>query len=402
MSSAPSPSKTDELTRAATRVAGRQLVSFAVFVTVMALAIGAIHFYVYQRLVRAPELAAPTTLTLGVVLIALTVLTPVGILLGRMLGPPWGRSAAWLAYVWFGTLALLLFALMFSEPLRWLAQFWLADPLRARIHAASVATVCGLAAIWATYAARCPAHIKHVHVTLDRFPSSLSGYRLVQLTDLHLGPTLGRSWLQAVVAQVNELGPDAIVITGDMVDGSVSRLADDVQPLAALQANDGVFFVTGNHEYYSGVASWIDKLTELGLQPLRNQRVALGGAGPEGFDLAGVDDYHAAGGGHGPDLDGALRDRDPQREIVLLAHQPKQVIEAARAGVGLQLSGHTHGGQLFPWGLFVRLQQPYVKGLVRLGDTQLYISCGTGYWGPPMRLGAPAEITLITLHSPAD
>ncbi len=366
----------------------------------MAIAIAAMHIYVWQRLVQAPQLGHDATLALTIALICLTVLTPIGILLGRLLAPPTGRVVAWLAYVWFGTLALLLFALLFSEPLRWLLSLWIVDPLRARAHAGLVASVCGIAAAWATYAGRRLPRVRRLEVRLSRFPARLSGYRLVQLSDLHLGPTLGRQWLEAVVQQVNALDPHAIVLTGDLVDGSVGRLGDDVSPLASLQAEHGVFFVTGNHEYYSGVDSWIRKLSELGLRPLSNERVGLGGDDEEGFDLAGVDDYHAAAFGRGPDLKAALRDRNSKRELVLLAHQPKQVFEAARAGVGLQLSGHTHGGQIFPWGLFVRLQQPFLKGLVSVDGTQLYTSCGTGYWGPPMRLGAPAEITLIELHAP--
>ncbi len=141
-------------------------------------------------------------------------------------------------------------------------------------------------------------------------------------------------------------------------------------------------------------------LPTLGLRVLRNERVAVGD-GTHTFDLAGVDDWSARGfPGHGPDLPRALAGRDRARELVLLAHQPRAIHEAAAHGVGLQLSGHTHGGQIWPWNLAVRLQQPYVAGLARVdNDTQLYVSCGTGYWGPPMRLGAPAEITRIKLRA---
>jgi predicted MPP superfamily phosphohydrolase len=170
-----------------------------------------------------------------------------------------------------------------------------------------------------------------------------------------------------------------------------------VAPLGTLAAKHGVFFVTGNHEYYAGADEWIAHLPTLGVRVLRNERVSVGG-GADSFDLAGVDDYNAHGfPGHGPDLQRAVSGRDPSRELVLLAHQPREVHRAAEHGVGLQLSGHTHGGQIWPWNFAVKLQQPYVAGLVRHKTTQLYVSRGTGYWGPPMRLGAPAEITQLVL-----
>jgi predicted MPP superfamily phosphohydrolase len=242
--------------------------------------------------------------------------------------------------------------------------------------------------------------VRRVGVTLERLPQALSGYRMVQLSDLHIGPTLGRDWVARIVERVNLLEPDAVVITGDLVDGSVGRLREHVEPLGALRARHGVFFVTGNHEYYSGADDWLRELERLGVRPLRNERVSLGD-GEVSFDLAGVDDWQAFGRGHGPDLARALEGRDEARELVLLAHQPRQVIEAAERGVGLQLSGHTHGGQIIPWNFFVRFQQPFIAGLRRHKRTQIYVSRGTGFWGPPMGVGAPAEITLLELTAPS-
>jgi predicted MPP superfamily phosphohydrolase len=191
-----------------------------------------------------------------------------------------------------------------------------------------------------------------------------------------------------------------VVVTGDLVDGSVDRLRHAVAPLVELKARHGCFFVTGNHEYYSGAVAWCRHLTTLGLRVLRNERVEIGRDGCV-FDLAGIDDYsaHGFGHGHGADLARAVEGRDRSRALVLLAHQPRAVAEAQRHGVDLQLSGHTHGGQIWPFHLLVRLQQPVVSGLVKLGQTFLYVSNGTGYWGPPMRLGAPAEVTEIVLRS---
>jgi uncharacterized protein len=197
--------------------------------------------------------------------------------------------------------------------------------------------------------------------------------------------------------------PDVVAITGDLVDGTVDELRDAVAPLGSLKAKYGVFFVTGNHEYFSGARAWVEELSRIGIRVLRNERVSIGEVGAA-FDLAGVDDRSArrfSDDGHGEDLAKALSGRDEARAVVLLAHQPRTVLDAAAFGVDLQLSGHTHGGQIWPFGALVRLQQQFLAGLARHRDTLIYVSRGTGYWGPPMRLFAPAEITQIVLRSAA-
>jgi predicted MPP superfamily phosphohydrolase len=240
--------------------------------------------------------------------------------------------------------------------------------------------------------------LARVRVPLRRLPLPMSGFRIVQVSDLHIGATLGGEWLARIVEEVNAADPDVVVITGDLVDGSVAQLRAEVAPLADLRARHGVYFVTGNHEYYSGVDAWLEELRRLGIRPLCNERVSIGD-GDQSFDLAGVHDWGARRlrHRHQPDLARALEGRDPSRELVLLAHQPKQIHEAERLGVGLQLSGHTHGGQIFPWGLFVRLDQPYVAGLSQHGSAHIYVSRGTGFWGPPMRVAAPPEISVLEL-----
>jgi len=243
-----------------------------------------------------------------------------------------------------------------------------------------------------------PVAVSRVRVAIDRLTKAKSGYRIVQITDIHVGPTIGRDFIEQIVSSVNALNPDLIAITGDLVDGSVDDLAEQVAPLGKLRAKDGVFFVTGNHEYYSGADAWIAHLgTKLGVRVLRNEHVRIGG--DEGFDLAGIDDAsaHGFGNGHGADLHKALEGRDSSRACVLLAHQPRGIDLADALGVDLQLSGHTHGGQMVPWNFLVRLQQPFVAGLHKLARAQIYVSRGTGYWGPPMRVGVPAEITEIEL-----
>ncbi len=244
--------------------------------------------------------------------------------------------------------------------------------------------------------------IKDVDISLGKLPPSMDGFSIVQITDVHIGNTIGKSFVSTMVERVNKAKPDLIAITGDLVDGSLRALAAAAEPLRDLRAKHGVFFVTGNHEYYSGVESWLPHFRSLGFRVLRNEREAIEVEG-HGFDIAGVDD-HSSGRwkGHGPDLKKALRGRDPDREVVLLAHQPRQVHQAKKHDVGLQLSGHTHGGQVWPWHYLVKLQQGgLIGGLSRHGNTQLYISKGTGYWGPPIRFLAKSEITRVRLRSRA-
>jgi uncharacterized protein len=191
-----------------------------------------------------------------------------------------------------------------------------------------------------------------------------------------------------------------VAITGDLVDGSVKELARHVAPLADLKSRHGSFFVTGNHEYYSGVHGWVEELQRLGLRVLHNEHVVLRHQGAE-LVLAGVPDHtgHHFDAQHRSDPEAALRGAPPGVPRVLLAHQPRTAPAAAAAGFDLQLSGHTHGGQFLPWSLFVPLQQPYTAGLHRLGRLWIYVSRGTGYWGPPKRIGAPSEIAELRLSS---
>ncbi|MFD3378766.1 MULTISPECIES: metallophosphoesterase [unclassified Streptomyces] len=236
--------------------------------------------------------------------------------------------------------------------------------------------------------------VKRVTVPLAKLPRSAHGYRIAVVSDVHLGPVLGRGFAQKVVDTINSTQPDLIAVVGDLVDGSVKDLGPAAAPLAQLKARHGSFFVTGNHEYFSGAEEWVARVRELGLRPLENARTELAD-----FDLAGVNDVAGEDEGQGPDFVKALGDRDRSRACVLLAHQPVQIHDAVDHGVDLQLSGHTHGGQLWPGSLIADQVNPTLAGLERYGDTQLYVSRGAGAWGPPTRVGAPSDITVVELAS---
>ncbi|MGW2385682.1 metallophosphoesterase [Streptomyces sp. NPDC001658] len=236
--------------------------------------------------------------------------------------------------------------------------------------------------------------VKRVTVPLAKLPRAAHGYRIAVVSDIHLGPVLGRGFAQTVVDTINSTQPDLIAVVGDLIDGSVKDLRPAAAPLSQLKARHGSYFVTGNHEYFSGAEQWVAEVRRLGLLPLENARTEL-----PWFDLAGVNDIAGESEGQGPDFAKALGDRDRARACVLLAHQPVQIHDAVDHGVDLQLSGHTHGGQLWPGNFLAAAANPTVAGLERYGDTQLYVSRGAGAWGPPTRVGAPSDITVIELAS---
>jgi predicted MPP superfamily phosphohydrolase len=313
--------------------------------------------------------------------------------------------------VWSGLVALGFFSSLFvltvlREPLLlagWLLGRWRQPPLLHgfTLAQASALLVPGAAALatfigWAN-ARRRPA-VREVDVPIAGLPPALHGFTLVQITDLHVGVTIRRGFVQRVVDTVNGLRPDAVVVTGDTIDGRVDELREHVAPLGTLAARHGVYAVTGNHEYYSGAPAWIAEYRRLGMRVLLNEHVVLQ-HGEAALVLAGITDFSAGhfDAAHRSDPARALHGAPPGAPRVLLAHQPRSADAAERAGADLQVSGHTHGGQFLPWRWFVPLQQPYTAGLHRHGRMWIYISRGTGYWGPPKRLGAPSEITRLRL-----
>ncbi|WP_267243013.1 metallophosphoesterase [Streptomyces sp. PR69] len=264
----------------------------------------------------------------------------------------------------------------------------------ARIVGGGAAAVALGTVGYGTYGVLRGPRVKRVTVPLAKLPRSAHGFRIAVVSDVHLGPVLGRAHTQRIVDAVNAASPDLIAVVGDLVDGSVEDLGPAAEPLARLESRHGAFFVTGNHEYFSGADQWIDHVRELGLRPLQNERAEI-----TGFDLAGVNDVAGESEGEGPDFAKALGDRDPARASVLLAHQPVVIHDAVEHGVDLQLSGHTHGGQLWPGNYLAELANPTLAGLERYGDTQLYVTRGAGAWGPPVRVGAASDVTVVTLAS---
>jgi len=382
------------------------------FFAVVSISINALFgYYVWRRLVHDTWLRRPLRAIATWAIVVGQLLVPATMAAARFGATALVNVLAWPAFLWMGLFGLTLVALLVVDLGRlvvFVGRRALRRPrldlerraLLAKITGgAAVAVAAGEVAIGMRNALG-DHEVVDVPVTLERLPAAFDGFTIVQITDIHVGLTVGEGFVADIVRRVNQLHPDLIVLTGDLVDGRVADIGSRLAPLADLVAPHGVYSITGNHEYYSGVDEWIAQLGLLGIPTLRNQRVEIARGG-EHFYLAGIDDHGAAdfGKGHGPNLAEALAGRDPARAVVLLAHQPRQVEVAARQDVCLQLSGHTHGGQIFPWNYFVYLQQPVVAGLARVGQTLVYVSCGTGYWGPPMRLGAPAEITRIVLES---
>ncbi|MET9481525.1 metallophosphoesterase [Streptomyces sp. NPDC006638] len=274
---------------------------------------------------------------------------------------------------------------------------------RARTVTWAVLGVTAALLAWGYAEARRVPRVRQLDVPLPRLGAGLDGTRVVLITDTHYGPLDRARWSARVCETVNTLDADLVCHTGDIADGTAARRRAQAAPLGTVRATHGRVYVTGNHEYYSEAQGWVDLMDDLGWEPLRNRHVLLERGG-DTLVVAGVDDVTAESSGlpgHRAHLAGALQGADPGLPVLLLAHQPTFVDRAAAHGVDLQLSGHTHGGQIWPFHYLVRLDQPALAGLSHHGPrTLLYTSRGTGFWGPPFRVFAPSEITLLVLRSP--
>ncbi|TDK34021.1 metallophosphoesterase [Luteimonas terrae] len=275
--------------------------------------------------------------------------------------------------------------------------------LRAPALRPALAGIALLLSAFGTWQAMAVPQVRQVEIAIADLPQAFDGYRLLQLTDIHASRLLTGDWVTEVVAASNAQRPDLIVITGDLVDGSVTARANDVRPLADLRAPDGVVAITGNHEYYGQYRDWMDAFRAMGMTVLENThlRIARDGAA---LTIAGVTDPVAARYGLTlPDVDAALAGRDADAPVVLLDHRPTQARENARRGVDLQLSGHTHGGHIVGMDrLVARANGGFVSGRYDVDGMQLYVSNGAGLWpGFATRIGVPSEITVITLRRAA-
>jgi predicted MPP superfamily phosphohydrolase len=358
--------------------------------------------YVGWRLLSAMSLA-PFGITAGVVLlVAFCLFIPVSMRARTMLDRKLADRMSWVGLTAMGFFSSLLVLtllrdlvlagthlFMSSEQ----ARHWIAPSAEATLLLTIFMTVSGL------FIARRRPGVVEVRIPVRGLPRALHGFSIAQISDVHVGPTIKRGFVEGVVRRVNDLNADLIAVTGDLVDGSVQQLSVHTAPLAGLASRHGAFFVTGNHEYYSGERAWTAEIQRLGMHVLKNEHVVLKHDGAS-LVLAGVTDYSAH------NFDPAQRS-DPAAALfgapgdagakILLAHQPSSATAAAQAGFDVQISGHTHGGQFWPWNLFVHFFQPFTSGLHRLKNLRIYVSRGTGYWGPPNRFGVPSEITRIRL-----
>ena len=365
----------------------------------------AVHSYVGWRLWPALAAWPGAQSALVVSLIVSLVLMPLAFMARRVRVQPLSDGLAWagaLCMGWFSSIFVLTVVRDVFLLVALLVSLIVAAPgvsLFIRWSGVAVVGVSGLITLWGFWNARRTAAVVTVDVPLRDLPVALHGFRIAQISDIHVGPTIKRGYLSAIVQAVNRLDADMVAVTGDLVDGSVRDLALHVAPLAELSSRHGTYFVTGNHEYYSGAHAWIVELRRLGVQVLMNEHVVLQ-HGAAALVVAGVADHsaHHFDPAHRSDPQAAIADAPAAALIrVLLAHQPRTAEAAAKAGFHLQLSGHTHGGQFWPWNFFVRFQQPFTAGLHRWQELWVYTSRGTGYWGPPKRLGAPSEITHLRL-----
>ena len=363
--------------------------------------LAALHAYIGWRVIPDMPVGVGVQFACALWLMASLVLIPIGLLSRRSDGHSAGAErAAWAGLIALGMFSSLFVLTLLRDVLLLVAAIFgfhsgqlVADSALAVPLIAAAVTLVGF------INARRVARVVHVDVPIDGLPEALHGFTIAQISDIHVGPTIKRDYLEAIVERVNALQADAVAVTGDLVDGRVHHLAEHTAPLAKLQSRHGAFFVTGNHEYYSNAHEWIVEVERLGLHVLMNEHVVLNHEG-EKVLMAGVTDYtaHHFDPSHKSDPHRAAAGAPANVGVkILLAHQPRTAQQAADAGFDLQLSGHTHGGQFFPWNLFVPMQQPYVAGLKRLKQLWIYISRGTGYWGPPKRFGAPSEITRLRL-----
>ena len=391
------------------------LLFFVIFILILAAGYG----YVGVRFILPMQLPVPWNIVAWCVLAALLIIPAAGMIVSFSRAERWWSIwAAWVAYVSLGLFSFLFTITLLKDLGTGVWFLWgkirltldpagmtdaATDPERRRIlirgiHMSLLGVAGGLTGYGILEARRRPA-IVEVTIPLPTLPQGFDGFRIVQITDIHAGLTVAKPFVETVVDMARELRGDLIAFTGDLVDGSVARLREHVLPMSRLTAPFGKFFVTGNHEYYSGAEAWVEEAKRLGFDTLMNEHRVIH-SGADRIVLGGVTDVSAQGfvPSHRSDPVAAFSNAPGGLVRILLAHQPRSLAGAQTAGVDLMLAGHTHGGQFFPWNLVAGVGQPLLKGLRQFGSTWLYVSKGTGYWGPPIRLGSRAEITVVTLR----
>lgn len=361
-----------------------------------------LHLYMGLRLLP-PLPVGPVGFAIGALaLLASCLLMPLALVARSARDQEWSDRLAWIGLTTMGLFSsLVVFTLLRDLVLLIARVFTTAADMAAveRVTAIATIAIAVLATLIGLFNARRRAAIVDVEVPVANLPPELHGFSIAQISDVHVGPTIKQKYVDAIVEAVNGLDADVIAVTGDVVDGSVQQLAAHVAPLSRLRSRHGTYLVTGNHEYYSGAQAWTKEFQRLGMHVLMNEHVVLTHRERQ-IVVAGVTDYsaHHYDPKQRSDPSVALQGAPASAAVkILLAHQPRSAMAAAAAGFDLQLSGHTHGGQFWPWNHFVRFQQPFTSGLNRLQDLWVYTSRGTGYWGPPKRFGAPSEITRIRL-----
>ncbi|MCZ8381529.1 metallophosphoesterase [Mycobacterium sp. CPCC 205372] len=396
------------------------------FIVILTAVLGLMHLYLWKRLIRDTTRPGLVRWVLTADLVICALLLVAALVVPRTFGVTSLGWLAWPGYVWFGLPAYLFLASLALEPVRLLLRGWVrrgpttapvAEPAEAAEPAGSAApsspvnrrlflaragaAAAGAASVslvgYGATRALGPPDVLAVPVRLRRLDPAFTGFRIAVVSDIHLGPLAGRRHTERIVETINGAEPDLVAIVGDLVDGSVAELGAAAEPLRDLASREGTFFVTGNHEYFvDEPAQWLTELDRLGVNVLRNENTAIR-RGAAAFDLAGINDLAGEQRSDPPDFDRALAGIGPARPTVLLAHQPIMVSEAAARGVDLQLSGHTHGGQMWPFHYVVQQVQPSLAGLSTVDDTQLYVTRGAGFWGPPVRVGAPPDVTVLSL-----
>jgi predicted MPP superfamily phosphohydrolase len=371
------------------------------FLSALAL-LALLHLYIGLRLLPPLPIGAAGNAIGWLALAASCLAMPLAVFARAARDQDWSDRLAWIGLTTMGLFSSLLVFTLLRDIVLLIAGLIVSEPAMlafGRISAIATLGLAALATLVGLFNARRRAAVVEVEVPVTNLPAELHGFSIAQISDVHVGPTIKYEYVSAIVDAVNGLDADVVAVTGDVVDGSVLQLAAHVAPLSRLRSRHGTYFVTGNHEYYSGAQAWAEEFRRLGMHVLMNEHVVLLHREHQ-VVVAGVTDYsaHHFDPLHRSDPAVALQGAPATAVVrILLAHQPRSAEAAAAAGFDLQLSGHTHGGQFWPWNHFVRFQQPFTAGLNRLRDLWVYVSRGTGYWGPPKRFGAPSEITRIRL-----